>query len=150
MTKNGKPETIGKRLRRLRLERHLSQRDLSSPGVSYAYISRIEAEARTPSVKALRKLAEKLGVTVEYLETGVDQTLVDDLVAELFDRTGLPVRTTFVPHAALVRWQRDELRLSTTRENLTEALLAAVGQERERDRLRDEQARLAERERALR
>src|SRR5207253_8201405 len=63
-------ETIGSRLRRLRLERGLSQRDLSSPGVSYAYISRIEAGARTPSVKALRMLAQKLGVSVEYLETG--------------------------------------------------------------------------------
>ena len=64
------PETVGERLRRLRTERGLSQRDLSSPGVSYAYISRIEAGARRPSVKALRRLAEKLGVTAEYLETG--------------------------------------------------------------------------------
>ena len=64
------PETVGQRLRRLRLERGYSQRDLSSPGVSYAYISRIEAGARRPSVKALRMLAQKLGVTAEYLETG--------------------------------------------------------------------------------
>jgi tetratricopeptide (TPR) repeat protein len=63
-------ETVGERLRRLRLERGVSQRDLSSPGVSYAYISRIEAGARRPSVKALRLLAKKLGVTPEYLETG--------------------------------------------------------------------------------
>jgi transcriptional regulator with XRE-family HTH domain len=39
-------EGIGQRLKRLRLERGFSQRDLSSPGVSYAYISRIEAGAR--------------------------------------------------------------------------------------------------------
>jgi transcriptional regulator with XRE-family HTH domain len=65
-------EPIGSRLKRLRLERGLSQRDLSSPGVSYAYISRIEAGARTPSVKALRMLAKKLAVSVEYLETGRD------------------------------------------------------------------------------
>ena len=65
-------ESIGERLKRLRLERGLSQRDLSSPGVSYAYISRIEAGARSPSVKALRMLARKLGVSVEYLETGRD------------------------------------------------------------------------------
>jgi tetratricopeptide (TPR) repeat protein len=64
------PEPVGDRLRRLRLERGFSQRDLSSPGVSYAYISRIEAGARRPSVKALRMLAQKLGVTAEYLETG--------------------------------------------------------------------------------
>ena len=65
-------EPIGARLRRLRVERGLSQRELSSPGVSYAYISRIEAGARTPSVKALRMLARKLSVSVEYLETGQD------------------------------------------------------------------------------
>ena len=64
------PETIGQRLRRLRLERSLSQRALASPGVSYAYISRIEAGTRQPSVKAVRMLARKLGVSPVYLETG--------------------------------------------------------------------------------
>src|SRR5712691_4100321 len=72
LSEDSQVEPIGVRLRRLRLERGLSQRDLSSPGVSYAYISRIEAGARTPSVKALRMLAAKLGVSVEYLETGRD------------------------------------------------------------------------------
>src|SRR5215470_9906073 len=78
-------ETIGARLKRLRLHRGLSQRDLSSPGVSYAYISRIEAGARTPSVKALRKLSQKLGVSVEYLETGRDIRDVDDRELRLAD-----------------------------------------------------------------
>jgi transcriptional regulator with XRE-family HTH domain len=78
-------ETIGARLKRLRLQRGLSQRDLSSPGVSYAYISRIEAGARTPSVKALRKLAQKLSVSVEYLETGRDIREVDDRELKLAD-----------------------------------------------------------------
>ena len=63
-------ETIGLRLKRLRLERGLSQRELAAPGVSYAYISRIEAGTRQPSVKALRKLASKLAVTADYLESG--------------------------------------------------------------------------------
>src|SRR5437588_11369972 len=79
------PEAIGARLKRLRLQRGLSQRDLSSPGVSYAYISRIEAGARTPSVKALRKLAQKLGVSVEYLTTGRDIREVDDRELRLAD-----------------------------------------------------------------
>jgi tetratricopeptide (TPR) repeat protein len=78
-------ESIGARLKRLRLQRGLSQRDLSSPGVSYAYISRIEAGARTPSVKALRKLSQKLGVSVEYLETGRDIREVDDRELRLAD-----------------------------------------------------------------
>jgi tetratricopeptide (TPR) repeat protein len=79
------PESIGQRLRRLRLDRELSQRDLSSPGVSYAYISRIEAGARRPSVKALRQLAPKLGVSVEYLETGSDLRDVDERELRLAD-----------------------------------------------------------------
>src|SRR5204862_6142911 len=74
-------ETIGHRLRRLRLERNLSQRELSSQGVSYAYISRIEAGTRQPSVKALRMLARKLNVSVEYLETG--REVGDDAEREL-------------------------------------------------------------------
>ena len=65
-------ETIGERLKRLRLERGFSQRELAAPGVSYAYISRIEAGTRQPSVKALRRLAAKLGVSAGYLETGSD------------------------------------------------------------------------------
>jgi transcriptional regulator with XRE-family HTH domain len=62
--------TVGERIRQRRLELGLSQRDLAEPGVSYAYISRIEADSRSPSVLALRKLAPKLGVTVHWLETG--------------------------------------------------------------------------------
>src|SRR5438128_12422983 len=78
-------EGVGQRLKRLRLERGFSQRDLSSPGVSYAYISRIEAGARTPSVKALRMLAAKLGVSVEYLETGRDIRETDARELQLAD-----------------------------------------------------------------
>ena len=65
-------ESIGERLRRLRLERGLSQRQISSRGVSNAYISRIEAGTRVPSVKAIRELAKRLDVTPDLLERGVD------------------------------------------------------------------------------
>jgi len=85
VTEGSATEGVGARLKRLRLQRGLSQRDLSSPGVSYAYISRIEAGARTPSVKALRKLSQKLGVSVEYLETGRDIRDVDDRELRLAD-----------------------------------------------------------------
>src|SRR5678815_640421 len=78
-------EGVGARLKRLRLERGMSQRDLSAPGVSYAYISRIEAGARQPSVKALRKLAATLNVSVEYLETGSDLSSNDERELRLTD-----------------------------------------------------------------
>ena len=81
-------ETVGQRLRRLRTARGLSQRQVSSPGVSYAYISRIEAGSRTPSVKALRMLAEKLGVPAEYLEYG-EQPVDNEYVASELRRLQL-------------------------------------------------------------
>lgn len=63
-------ETVGQRIRRLRVEQGLSQRDLAEPGVTYSYLSRVEAGTRQPSEMALRALAEKLSATAHYLETG--------------------------------------------------------------------------------
>src|SRR5436305_961998 len=63
-------ESVGQRVRRLRLARGMTQRQLSVPGVSYAYVSRIESGERLPSLKVLRILARRLGVPLDYLETG--------------------------------------------------------------------------------
>ncbi|HEX4521167.1 MAG TPA: helix-turn-helix transcriptional regulator [Gaiellaceae bacterium] len=73
----GGEETIGERLRRLREERGLAQRDVIAPGVSAQYISKIERGQRNASVKALRKLAENLGVSAQYLETGHDPAEIE-------------------------------------------------------------------------
>lgn len=78
-------ETVGQRLRRLRKERGLTQFELTSPGVSHAYVSRIEADLRTPSVKAIRKLAAKLGVNPDYLERGLDLDAGEDRELRLLD-----------------------------------------------------------------
>jgi tetratricopeptide (TPR) repeat protein len=78
-------ETIGERIHRLRLERRLSQRALAGPGVTGAYISRIEAGSRTPSVKALRLVAGKLKVSVAYLETGQELTDAEERDIRLSD-----------------------------------------------------------------
>ena len=66
----GGEETIGQRIRRLRLKRGLSQRQLAGPGLSYAYISRIENGDRKPSLQAMRTIARRLGVSLEEIETG--------------------------------------------------------------------------------
>jgi transcriptional regulator with XRE-family HTH domain len=89
------PAAIGRRLRQRRESLGLSQRDLSEPGVSYAYISRIESGARTPSVKALRKLAPKLGVSVDWLETG-EQSPGEQLARLVLDHAGQPLPATAV------------------------------------------------------
>src|SRR5438477_10290775 len=63
-------ETLGQRVRRLREAKHLSQREVSGPGASYGYVSKIENDKREPSKRALRVLAERLDVSAHYLETG--------------------------------------------------------------------------------
>jgi transcriptional regulator with XRE-family HTH domain len=72
MFEDTKTETVGSRIKRVRLSKGLSQRDVAGPGVTYAYVSRIEGDKRTPSLKALRWLAQRLQVSPEYLETGRD------------------------------------------------------------------------------
>jgi transcriptional regulator with XRE-family HTH domain len=67
------PAAVGRRLNEARLAAGLSQRQLSFPGCSAAYISRLEAGARVPSLQLLRKLAAKLNADEEYLATGVER-----------------------------------------------------------------------------
>jgi transcriptional regulator with XRE-family HTH domain len=63
-------ETVGQRIRRLRLAKGLSQRQLASGGTGEAYISLVERGKRKPSLRVLRHFAGRLGVDVEYLESG--------------------------------------------------------------------------------
>ena len=66
------PRKVGERLRRARDAAGLSQRRLSFTGCSPAYISRIEAGDRIPSLQLLRELGRRLGVSEDYLATGAD------------------------------------------------------------------------------
>ena len=129
----GQAETIGQRLRRLRHERGLSQRELASPGVSYAYISRIEAGARRPSVKALRMLAKKLGVSADYLETGSEIRDVEERELRIADAE-LELRLAEQPEIAVptLARLRDEAVaagdvVAAARANVALGLAAAAG-----------------------
>ena len=66
------PAAVGRRLKEARERVGLSQRRLAFPGCSPAYISRIEAGDRIPSLQLLRELGRRLGVTEDYLATGVE------------------------------------------------------------------------------
>lgn len=74
---------VGRRLKEARLAAGLSQRGLAFEGCSPAYISRLEAGERVPSLQLLRKIAAKLGADESYLATGIQmerprpQLLVD-------------------------------------------------------------------------
>ena len=73
------PEGVGSRLKEARESAGLSQRELAFPGCSPAYISRIEAGARVPSLQLLTEIARRLAVPVQLLATGAVES---DLLTE--------------------------------------------------------------------
>src|SRR3990170_7076372 len=84
------PAAVGRRLKEARERTGLSQRALSFSGCSPAYISRIEAGERIPSLQLLRELGRRLGVTEDYLATGaaasaLSTTLLDAEIALRLD-----------------------------------------------------------------
>jgi tetratricopeptide (TPR) repeat protein len=64
------PVAVGQRLRHAREAAGLTQRDLSFEGCTAAYVSRIEAGARVPSLQILREFGKRLGVSADFLATG--------------------------------------------------------------------------------
>lgn len=97
------PVAVGKRLRDARLAAGLSQRDLSHAGCTSAYVSRIEAGARVPSLQILREFGKRLGVDAEFLATGGTEPHVSGefLEAEVALRLGDYERATELYHAAM-------------------------------------------------
>jgi transcriptional regulator with XRE-family HTH domain len=77
------PAAVGRRLRDARIAAGFSQRQLSFPGCSAAYISRLEAGDRVPSLQLLRKLAQKLGADEQYLATGEER--IEQMPPELVE-----------------------------------------------------------------
>src|ERR1700758_1822671 len=76
------PAAVGRPLREARHAAGLTQRQLSFEGCTAAYVSRIEAGARVPSLQILREFARRLDVDVEYLATGrpADEGLSSELL----------------------------------------------------------------------
>ncbi len=68
----------------------MTQRGLAFEGCTPAYLSRVEAGQRIPSLQILRSLAERLGTTTEFLATGAQPLAEQDPLfeAELAGRTG--------------------------------------------------------------
>lgn len=64
------PVLLGRRLRETREAARLSQRDLSFPGCTAAYISRIEKGERVPSLQLIREFALRLGVGEHFIAHG--------------------------------------------------------------------------------
>lgn len=73
---------LGERLKRLRIERGLTQEQLGDP-YSGAYVSQIERGRRLPRPEPLALFAKRLGVTPEELATGVSPSFESDAFMRL-------------------------------------------------------------------
>ena len=138
------PETIPQRIIRLRRERGLTQRDISGPGVSHAYVSRIEKKQRWPSIRAIRVMAERIGVLAEYLETGRNETATDRLAEDVLKLSDGAVWIVLTRDGATLTWQRagDRYQFDPEGANLTEALFGALDRAEELLRLAVEEERI--------
>ena len=74
---------LGRRIRRLRLARGLSQLQLARGICTSAYISTIESGKRRGSERVLEAIADRLGTTLEHLQTGRSPGLATRLRLEV-------------------------------------------------------------------
>ncbi|MFH8797983.1 helix-turn-helix domain-containing protein [Streptomyces sp. NPDC017936] len=80
---------FGRRLKRLRLERGLSQAELVGEGMSTGYLSRLESGERPPTERATAYLAQRLGVDASALTAPSSQrSLSLELAAALSAPSG--------------------------------------------------------------
>ena len=74
--------TLGQRIRTRRQTLELTQQELAKAlGLTPQHISAIEQEKRAPSLPFLAKLAEQLGVSIDYLVTGKKSIITDTIPA---------------------------------------------------------------------
>jgi len=82
---------LGKRLKRLRKEKGLTQKDLAarvSGGLDYTYIGKIERGEQFPSLKILMKLCETLSVPPGYFFPDENLTKTVDRLSHGYNRAG--------------------------------------------------------------
>ena len=79
--------TLGQRIRKRRQTMELTQQQLAEAlGVTAQHISAVEKDKRAPSLDSLARLAEELGVTVDFLVTGKEGVITDTIPAIRADK----------------------------------------------------------------
>ncbi len=64
-------QQLGERIKYLRKQKGLSQTDLANQvGISYAQVGRYETKGAQPSAEVVKKMADVLGVSPDYLING--------------------------------------------------------------------------------
>lgn len=75
--------SFDERLKKTRLEKGLSKGDLASMiGVHYSQIGRYENKGAQPSADVLAKLANSLGVSVDFLMNGTAENLANNSLSD--------------------------------------------------------------------
>ncbi|MFD9502013.1 helix-turn-helix domain-containing protein [Streptomyces sp. NPDC060035] len=74
---------FGRRLRQLRRQQGKSQTDLTGPGMSAAYLSRLESGARPPTRRAVEYLAVRLGQPTDAFDMPPESELGDVVAMSL-------------------------------------------------------------------
>lgn len=75
--------TIGDRIRALRKEQKLTQADLAAKvSLTYIQIGRYEQQKSKPSADVVRRLADALGTTADFLMNGDSQTVAATKVTD--------------------------------------------------------------------
>ena len=98
-------EVLGERIRRARVEKKISQRDLSSGLFTSAYLSSLELGKTRPTTTTLEQLASLLGKSTDYFlrptsGQNLDDTLDEEQARALELRQGLLAAQVYLEHAA--------------------------------------------------
>jgi len=89
---------LGKRIKQRRQILKITQQELAQAlGLTPQHISAIEQDKRTPSIACLAKLAEELGVSIDYLVSGKEGIITDTIPAIKADkRLNLKVKRALI------------------------------------------------------
>lgn len=87
-------DNVGEKLKQLRIARNLTQGELSeSLGISRQLVSRWESGKRKISAEQLKKIANVLGVTLDYFQDVSPERSINSVMAQLeavFMDAGIP------------------------------------------------------------
>lgn len=96
---NMEEETLGQRVRRLRIEQRWSQEELCRrASISKSFLSEVENDNASPGGQTLIKLADALGASTDYLLTGKERAAaavplsIPPSLADFAERNGLPFK----------------------------------------------------------
>ncbi len=80
--------SLGGRIKVRRQRLKLTQHELGKAlGLTPQHISAIEQDKRSPSIASLAKMADELGVTIDYLVKGKEGAMTDTIPAIKADKT---------------------------------------------------------------